>query len=352
MNKNPKVGIVITSYQRLAYLKQAVESAVNQTYKNIEILIIDDHSPNPHIKTYLRSLTYPQVRYLINPRNIGVTKNYDKGVRSLSRDVTWCLILDNDDYLDKKCIEEAVKIHLKYPRSQVIHCRQIFIGEKDTVIGKDINYPLLETAEDYITERANNRREIRSSSVFFARRTFEKIGGYPRFTTGLCTDAVFIFALTLGNVLAYADKAHVYTRLHSQAESHILTDLTPKFNSITQMTAYCQKIFERRPDYSVEKRQQVMRAVAYYEKRLIMVLLTGKLHELLLTKPLRGAHISFAQILKHFRKDGISIPTRSLIISYVYAHVSFVLERFGASASFMFRLQRLGSRFIPLWLKH
>lgn len=352
MSRYPKVGIVITSYQRLTYLKQAVESAVNQMYKNIEVLVIDDHSPDPRIKEYLRSLTYPQVCYFINPRNIGVTKNYDKGVRSLSRNVAWCLILDNDNYLDKKCVEEAVKIHLKYPRSQVIHCRQIFIGEKDTVIGKDINYPLLETAEDYISERANNRREIRSSSVFFARRTFEKIGGYPQFTTGLCTDSIFIFALAMGNALAYAGNARVYTRLHSLAESHLLSDLSPKFASIRQMTAYCQKIFERHPDYSVEKRQQVMRAVAYYEKRLIMVLLTGKLHELLLTKPHQVAYKSFATVLTRFQNDGVSVPLRSLIIVYVYAHLSYLLEKFGASAGTMFKIQRFGSRFVPLWLKH
>ena len=43
-NKNPLVSVVFTSYNHKEYLKKALDSLINQSYKNIEIIIIDDKS--------------------------------------------------------------------------------------------------------------------------------------------------------------------------------------------------------------------------------------------------------------------------------------------------------------------
>lgn len=349
MNNTPKVGIVIVSYSRLEYTKQALRSALGQSYQNLKILLIDDHSPDPEIKTYLKSLNSPRVRWVINPQNLGVTKNYAKGVRLLGPDVEWCLILDNDDYLAPDCIKEAVNTHLTYPLAKVIHCRQIFITQENKFPDRD--YPLLESAEDYLYERAYNRREIRSSSVFFSRRQYKKVGGYPQFASGLCTDPVFIFALAFDNTLAYAKSARVYTRLHQEAESHTLNDLFTKFRTVRQMTPYCKHIYQISPAVKSGDRERILRALKFYEKRLVMVLLSGKLRELLFTKSLGDAQRAYTTILRRCRAHGIVISKRSLFISYLYAYTSLVLESLGVSTNFMFRLQRLGSRFVPRLLK-
>jgi glycosyltransferase involved in cell wall biosynthesis len=44
MNNNPLVSIVFTSYNHLEFLKQAIESILNQTYTNFELIVIDDCS--------------------------------------------------------------------------------------------------------------------------------------------------------------------------------------------------------------------------------------------------------------------------------------------------------------------
>ena len=65
----PKVGIVIPSYERYSFLKKCVNSVLNQTYNNLEILIIDDHSTNPKIKQYLAALNHPKIKWIINKTN-------------------------------------------------------------------------------------------------------------------------------------------------------------------------------------------------------------------------------------------------------------------------------------------
>lgn len=350
INHDPKVGVVISSYNRLKYLKQAVTSVINQSYKNIEIVITDDHSSDKRIKLYLETELPGNIRRVINKVNLGVTENYNQGVNLLSRDTDWCLILDNDDFLDKDCILEAVNALRKHPQTKVIHCRQIFITD-DHSLYQDRDYPASEPAEKYISERAKNRREIRSSAIFFSRSQFKKIDGYPRFATGLATDAVFVFGLAYDNRLVYAKKACVYTRLHNKAESHDLNNIIEKFSSVSQMIPYSRKIVEFFPHQKNRNLKEVIKSLQYYEKRLFMVILTGKLRLLLSTETFGNAHRSFLKIVKDCRKSGFNISRRGLLISYIYAHLSCLFEKFGASTKFMFRLQRLGSGLVPFFLK-
>ncbi len=62
-NLFPLVTIAIPTYNRAdGYLKQALQSAVNQTYKNIEIVVSDNCSPD-NTEAVVRSYTDPRIRY-------------------------------------------------------------------------------------------------------------------------------------------------------------------------------------------------------------------------------------------------------------------------------------------------
>ncbi|MBR1495696.1 MAG: glycosyltransferase family 2 protein [Acidaminococcaceae bacterium] len=102
-----KVSIIIATYHRYNLLPRAVRSAVNQTYKNVEIIVVDD---NPEVspersktaevmKTFIRN--YPQVKYIQNKKNSGgaVTRNNGLQVATGS----YIAFLDDDDeYLPQR----------------------------------------------------------------------------------------------------------------------------------------------------------------------------------------------------------------------------------------------------------
>ncbi|MBE9008022.1 glycosyltransferase family 2 protein [Fortiea sp. LEGE XX443] len=102
-NKQPLVSVVIPTYNRPEYLKQAIASAVNQTYQNIEIIVSDNCSAeNP--QAIIESFHDSRIKFWRQPENIGMLPNqihafkmaHGKYIASLHDDDMW-----NEDFLAK-----------------------------------------------------------------------------------------------------------------------------------------------------------------------------------------------------------------------------------------------------------
>jgi len=317
MTDTLKFGIVIPSFQRLEYLKEALESALNQTYTNLEILVVDDHSKNPELKTYLKSLNAAHLRIIVNRKNLGTTENYDKCVRSLPAAVSWCVILDNDDILDKSFVEEAVRVIKKFPGSNVLHARQLFIDGNKRLIGRDGPYPSLETSEEYLIRRCLNQREIRTSAMIFQPEKFKEIGGYPPFPSGLGTDTVLLFALAFDNTLAYAPKAKVRTRLYAGAESGNTKNLIGRLVSIRMMLPYCRAVYKTHPKHDTRNKRKVLLYLSFYSLALSLFVLVGRCKELAESSPVK--------MRQELRRIRLKLVQKGLVREAIFiALISFV----------------------------
>lgn len=122
--------IVITTHNRLNYLKRAIDSAMNQTVK-CEIVVVDDCSDDGTIQ-YLQTLSN-QVTWYQNPENLGHSYSVNKGVQ-ISQG-KWIKLLDDDDYLALTCIEEISKIIEEYPSAVICSCLAINVNEKQQKLG-------------------------------------------------------------------------------------------------------------------------------------------------------------------------------------------------------------------------
>ena len=74
----PKVSIMIPTYNQQKYILRAIESALSQDYENIEIVIVDDNSPDETqaiVEAYLSKKNDTRIRYFRNQENIGIIKN-------------------------------------------------------------------------------------------------------------------------------------------------------------------------------------------------------------------------------------------------------------------------------------
>ncbi len=105
----PLVTIGIPTYKRAdSYLKCALESAVGQTYPEIEVVVSDNCSPD-HTEAVVRSFTDPRIRYFKQQKNIGPNSNFNFCLEQARGD--YFLLLQDDDLIDTDfiatCMETA-----------------------------------------------------------------------------------------------------------------------------------------------------------------------------------------------------------------------------------------------------
>ncbi|MFY8089902.1 MAG: glycosyltransferase family 2 protein [Chitinophagaceae bacterium] len=106
-NCDSLVSIAMATYNGEKYLLQQVESLINQTYKNIEINIVDDCSKDKTVRIVKElQKQYPQIKLFENNMNLGVTKTFEKAI-SLATG-SFIAICDQDDIWELNKIEILV----------------------------------------------------------------------------------------------------------------------------------------------------------------------------------------------------------------------------------------------------
>ena len=122
----PKISVVVPAYCRPDFLKILINSYLLQSFKNAELIIIDDSpiekSLEPIVKDY--SKDNKTIEYIRNDHNLGFCKNLLKSINSANGE--YLLILGDDDLLgDENTLEEYVEIFQKHPDVGLVYSNQI-----------------------------------------------------------------------------------------------------------------------------------------------------------------------------------------------------------------------------------
>lgn len=99
-----KCSIVIPAYNYAQYLDDCIQSCLNQTYKNIEVIVVDDNSTD---NTYEVVKKYP-VSYIKNETNLGLSVSRNIGIFVATGDRVLCL--DADDTIESTMVEKCIEI--------------------------------------------------------------------------------------------------------------------------------------------------------------------------------------------------------------------------------------------------
>ena len=100
-----KVSIIIPVYNSAKYITQCIESVINQTYKNIEIIIIDDNSTDESIEI-IKKIKDKRIKLISIKQNKGVANARNTGIKKATGD--YICFLDSDDYWYKNKIEKQI----------------------------------------------------------------------------------------------------------------------------------------------------------------------------------------------------------------------------------------------------
>ena len=106
----PKVSVIIPNYNHAEFLKQRIDSVLNQTYKNFELIILDDCSTDDSQSVINKYKLHPYVKHIVlNTQNSGSAfRQWKKGV-DLARG-EWVWIAESDDYADPSFLESMIAL--------------------------------------------------------------------------------------------------------------------------------------------------------------------------------------------------------------------------------------------------
>ncbi len=168
------VSIILPVYNREKHVKNAIESALNQTYKNIELIIIDDGSKDNTfnvISQFCREV--PQAVILKNETNLGFVKTLNRAV-SQARGKYIARLDDDDIWIDKQKIEKQINFLEDNPEYSLVGGGVI---KKDKE-NKEITRFLLPEEDKDIRKNILISNVFAHSAVVFKKEDFQKAGGY------------------------------------------------------------------------------------------------------------------------------------------------------------------------------
>jgi len=113
----PLFTIAIPAFNRKDFLIESINSVLDQTFKNFELVIIDDHSTDGAWE-YIQSITDPRVRIFRNKRNLGIVPNWRRCIEEAKG--KWFKFLMSDDVMFPDSLAILEEIMDKYPKNQVI----------------------------------------------------------------------------------------------------------------------------------------------------------------------------------------------------------------------------------------
>lgn len=122
---NCKVSIIIPVYNAEVTIEKCLKSIINQSYKNIEIIVVNDGSTDKTENLILKYCEEDRRIMLINQNNSGVSNARNNGIKLATGD--FILFVDSDDWLDNNMIEKMIEIAQR-EKTDVVRCN--FFDEK------------------------------------------------------------------------------------------------------------------------------------------------------------------------------------------------------------------------------
>lgn len=226
----PKVSFVLPAFKR-RFLKEAIESILAQTYKDFELIVVDDHSPE-NLKEVVNQFSDPRLTYHYNEQNIGGKDLVAAWTHAMSfAKGEWCVLASDDDLYHSQYLKEMVYLSEKHPNISAVHSRVAVINSEGSWIGLSEPRKEIENEIEMQFCRGISRCQQTMPDFMFRRDALAKIGGFVKFPLAWYTDdATWTSLAGLGGV-AYTSRVLFYFRNSGENISFSNAGMVDKIHS-------------------------------------------------------------------------------------------------------------------------
>lgn len=226
----PKVSVIIPNYNHARYLAQRIQSVLNQTFTDFEVLVLDDCSTDQSMAVITDFASRDsRIKIVENSENSGSTfAQWNKGVSLANGEYIW--IAESDDYCEPVLLEKLVHILDDHPNVGIAFAQSTIVDENgNTVNSFNENYKFIYKSDRWKHDfLVNGKTEVadylifsntipNASGALMRKSVYQKAGGAE---TGwrLNGDWFFYVKMLLISDLAYVAEHLNYFRMHPQTQ--------------------------------------------------------------------------------------------------------------------------------------
>lgn len=216
---NSLVSVIIPNYNHSNYLDERIQSVLNQTYHNFEVIILDDCSPDKSIDIIEKYRNHPQISHIIyNDINSGSTFiQWNKGFELAKGEYIW--IAESDDVADKDFLSTLMKKITKNENCVIAFSNSFFIDSKGDIIQqrdhpkrlKELQMKGVEFVKKYMLGINNI---YNASSVLFKKTVLNNINPSDYIKFKASGDRLFWILVCIQGNICYIPKKLNYFRQH------------------------------------------------------------------------------------------------------------------------------------------
>lgn len=180
MDKNITFSFVMPAY-KARFIYKAIESILIQSYTDLELVIVDDDSPE-NLHDIVKTFHDERIRYIKNKKNIGgsdLVANWNQCIQYAKNE--FIILATDDDMFESTFLSDAVVLISKYPDVNIIRSGVQKIDEEDNLL--DIEFPLKEymTSREFALAYAKGTMISCVSNYIFRKESLLKCGGFISF---------------------------------------------------------------------------------------------------------------------------------------------------------------------------
>jgi glycosyltransferase involved in cell wall biosynthesis/ubiquinone/menaquinone biosynthesis C-methylase UbiE len=227
----PRVSVIVPNYNHALYIRQRLDSILQQEFQDLEVIILDDASTDNSREIIESYAHYPNFRFLFNDTRSGSAfKQWKQGLESARGEYVW--FAESDDYASPDFLSKLLPILEEDRRLGLVYCQSYLVDPDNRVLGDALQWTDDLDSHRWRSDFVNDgRAEIKSylskkntipnaSAVLIRASTLKSID-YLDDTYSLCGDWLLWIKLLLRSNVGYAaEKLNYWRQQSSNSRPH------------------------------------------------------------------------------------------------------------------------------------
>lgn len=164
-----KISIIMASYNKVDFIKEAIESVIKQTYQNFELLIVDGGSTDGSLEIIKEYRSHSKIKVVVEGDN-GMYHARNKGILMSTGDIIG--FLNTDDFYEPKALEKINRCFQKFPNADIVYGSMSVVNKKGVFVKE---YP---NAKVKTKNRIPRDKHLPDQASFILRKHIDYVGLY------------------------------------------------------------------------------------------------------------------------------------------------------------------------------